>query len=119
MPLNIRDVEIHLFFVASISNPGGMKKFLRLALLLTPLGGFSQKLENLQAVPQGEKIIITYDISADFAGDKFDISLYASSNNFSSPLQQVQERRLTHTGLANDIHVASAVIIANTKLDPP
>ena len=39
---------------------------------------------------QGEKIVITYDISADFAGDKFDISLYASSNNFSSPLQQVR-----------------------------
>lgn len=65
-----------------------MKKLLLLALL-SPLATFSQKLENLKAIPQGEKIIVTYDISSDFPGDKYDIALYASSNNFSSPLQRV------------------------------
>lgn len=65
-----------------------MKKLLLLALL-APLATFSQKLENLKAVPEGAKIIITYDISSDFPGDKYDIALYASSNNFSSPLQRV------------------------------
>lgn len=65
-----------------------MKKLLCLAFL-APLAAFSQKLENLKAIPQGEKIVITYDISSDFPGDKYDITLYASSNNFSSPLQRV------------------------------
>ena len=66
-----------------------MKKFL-LPALFAPLIGFSQKLENLIAVTQGEKIIITYDISSSHPGDRYDIALYASSNNFSSPLQQVR-----------------------------
>ena len=64
-----------------------MKKLL-LLVLLAPLALFSQKIENQKAFAQGEKIIITYDISG-LAGDKYDIALYASANNFSSPLQRV------------------------------
>ena len=65
-----------------------MKGILLLALSF-PLLAFSQKLENLKAIVQGEKIIVTYDLSQGYAGDKFDILLYASHNNFSSPLQRV------------------------------
>ena len=66
-----------------------MKKLLALGFLCFPLLALSQKLENLKAVAQGDKIIVTYDISQSNAGDKFDIALYASHNNFSSPLQRV------------------------------
>ena len=66
-----------------------MKGLLFLGCILLPLLTFSQKLENLKAVVQGEKIIVSYDISQGYDGDKFDISLYASHNNFTSPLQRV------------------------------
>lgn len=66
-----------------------MKGLLFLGCILLPLITFSQKLENLKAVVQGEKIIVSYDISQGYDGDKFDISLYASHNNFTSPLQRV------------------------------
>ena len=46
-------------------------------------------MDTVPTIPQGEKIIVTYDISSDFPGDKYDITLYASSNDFSSPLQRV------------------------------
>ncbi len=65
-----------------------MKGLLLLALSL-PLLSFSQKLENQKAIVQGDKIIVTYDLSLGFPGDKFDVSLYGSHNNFSSPLQRV------------------------------
>ncbi len=66
-----------------------MKGLLFLGCILLPLITFSQKLENLKAVVQGEKIIVSYDISQGYDGDKFDISLYASHNNFTSSLQRV------------------------------
>ncbi|MBI1769597.1 MAG: hypothetical protein HYR67_14610 [Bacteroidetes bacterium] len=58
-------------------------------VLFGSLAGQAQKLENLKAIAQGEKIIITYDLSETFAGDRCDIQLYSSHNNFSMPLQHV------------------------------
>ncbi|MDZ4715313.1 MAG: Ser-Thr-rich GPI-anchored membrane family protein [Cytophagales bacterium] len=64
-------------------------KYLALMFAATPFLVFSQKLENLQAVPAGDKILITYDLSATNPGDKFDVALFGSHNNFSSPIQRV------------------------------
>jgi hypothetical protein len=65
-----------------------MKKFLLFALL-SPLLGNAQKIENLRAVVQASEIVITYTISPTNTLDKFDISIYSSHNNYSTPLQQV------------------------------
>ncbi len=62
---------------------------LLLLLLLVSFAGYSQKIGNLKASTVGEKIFITYDIAAQYPGDKFDIDLYASSNNYSAPLQKL------------------------------
>ena len=63
-----------------------MKKLFLLGLLM-PLAGVCQKIENLKAVSEGNKIIITYDISGGVTGDSYEVSLYASHNNYSSPLK--------------------------------
>lgn len=53
------------------------------------ISAFSQKLENLKAVSAGDKIVITYDLSAEVPGDKYDVQIYSSYNNFASPLRYV------------------------------
>jgi len=65
-----------------------MRKLFLLGLLL-PLAGVCQKIENLEVVTAGNKIIVTYNISGGFTGDTYDILLYASHNNFRSPVQYV------------------------------
>lgn len=59
-------------------------------LLMAPLATFAQKVENIKAVAQGGKIIITYDINEAITGDRYDVQVYASHNNFSIPLQRVR-----------------------------
>lgn len=65
-----------------------MKGLLLLALSF-PLLTFSQKLENLKAVAEGEKIIVSYDLTQGEPGDKYTVALFASHNNFNSPLTRV------------------------------
>ncbi|MBS1681217.1 MAG: hypothetical protein JST48_05860 [Bacteroidetes bacterium] len=67
-----------------------MKRKILLSICLLPCLAFSQKLENLKAVAEGDKVIITYDLAeGGLSGDKFDVKLFASHNNFSLPLQIV------------------------------
>lgn len=65
-----------------------MKKLLLLTLLLPGLA-LGQKIENWKAALQGDKILITYDLVQGATGDKYNVSVYSSYNNFSSPLQKV------------------------------
>jgi hypothetical protein len=65
-----------------------MARLFLLALLI-PFAGYCQKIENLKASTAGEKIVITYDIISQYPADKFDVDLYASSNNYSAPLQKL------------------------------
>ncbi len=58
-------------------------------LFLVPLLTFSQKIENTKAELSGEKIIITYDLTLGEPGDRYSVSLFASHNNFNSPLRKV------------------------------
>jgi len=65
-----------------------MKKFLFL-LYLAPFAVLSQKIENSKAEAAGDKIIITYDLVAGEPGDNYTVTLFASHNNFASPLTRV------------------------------
>ncbi len=58
-------------------------------LLFAPVLVFSQKIQNLRATAEGEKIIITYDLTGGVAGDHYNISVFSSSNSFSAPLNRV------------------------------
>lgn len=58
-------------------------------LFLAPLTAFSQRLESTKAEAVGEKIIITYDLTGGEPGDNYTVSLFASHNNFASPLAKV------------------------------
>ncbi len=49
----------------------------------------AQQIQNLKASVEGERIFITFDLITDSAGDKFDVAVYASNNNFNSPLRLV------------------------------
>src|SRR5436190_14284940 len=50
--------------------------------------GYAQKIQNLKASAQGEKIIITYDLTG-YENDTYDISIFSSHNNFTTALAQV------------------------------
>ena len=65
-----------------------MKKLILLGLFL-PLTVVCQKIENLEASTAGDKIIIMYDIANGVTGDTYDVLLYASHNNYSSPVRLV------------------------------
>lgn len=58
-------------------------------ILCFPFVALTQKFENLRAEPNGDKIIITYDITQGYSGDKYTISLYSAHDNFSSALARV------------------------------
>ena len=65
-----------------------MKKIILFGLFL-PLAGVCQKIENLEAATAGDKIIVTYDIMDGVTGDTYDVLLYASYNNYQSPVHLV------------------------------
>ena len=48
-----------------------------------------QSLRNIKAEARGDKVIITYDLDASDAGQKFYVRLYSSHNNYTDPLQHV------------------------------
>jgi hypothetical protein len=64
-------------------------KGLLFSFLLLPLISFSQKLGNLKASMEGEKVIISFDLGEGYRGDKFNISVYSSHNNYSTPLLRI------------------------------
>ncbi|MGK7389343.1 MAG: Ser-Thr-rich GPI-anchored membrane family protein [Candidatus Cyclobacteriaceae bacterium M2_1C_046] len=66
-----------------------IKYFLLLLLSAVFLNANSQTLTNIRAEAKGEVVIINYDLIAPQSDQKFDVKLYASHNNYSSPLKFV------------------------------
>lgn len=58
-----------------------------LLLLTCSLAGFSQKIDNITAEFDGERIIITYDLTPGKATDKFNVVLKSSHDNYEKPLK--------------------------------
>jgi len=66
-----------------------MRLVIIMALLVSfaSLPALSQRIQNVNAtVINKEKVVITYDIAEAGEGQKFRLQLYASTNNFSTPL---------------------------------
>jgi Kre9/KNH-like N-terminal Ig-like domain len=68
-----------------------MKKHLLsfILLLFSTVCSFGQEIKNVQAKAEGNKVIITYDLISATEGQKFNIELRNSINNFSTVLKEV------------------------------
>ncbi|HMJ67500.1 MAG TPA: Ser-Thr-rich GPI-anchored membrane family protein [Cyclobacteriaceae bacterium] len=68
-----------------------MSRPLLLVLLLATFQLSAQRLENIraQAISGGERVSITYDITGGSRDQKFKVTVYASHNNYSTPLSMV------------------------------
>jgi hypothetical protein len=68
-----------------------MRRFLLFCISILTTSAYAQRVENIKAVVlgDGEKVIITYDITGASEGQKFKVTLYSSHNNFASPLSLV------------------------------
>lgn len=62
-------------------------KWLFLPVLLISLTGYAQKIDNITAEFDGERIIITYDLVPGKANDKFNVTLKSSYDNYQKPLK--------------------------------
>lgn len=49
----------------------------------------AQRIENVKATVENDKVIITYDVTGVTSGQRFKAQLFSSHNNFSSPLFRV------------------------------
>jgi hypothetical protein len=49
----------------------------------------AQRIENVKAAVEKDKVIITYDVTGVASGQRFKAQLYSSHNNFASPLFRV------------------------------
>ena len=60
-------------------------------LVLTAISSLAagQKIVNLRAEAQGDKIVVTYDLMG-IPDDRYDVDLFSSHNNFAAPLRQVK-----------------------------
>lgn len=58
-------------------------------LLLIPVASFCQKIENIRAEAEADKIVVTYDLVQGQSGDTYNVFLYCSFNNFRTPLAKV------------------------------
>ena len=60
-------------------------------LVLIAISNFTtaQKIVNLRAEAQGDKIVVTYDLIG-IPDDRYDVDLFSSHNNFAAPLRQVK-----------------------------
>jgi len=66
------------------------RAFLIFALFFSFYQAQSQQISNVQAQLQGDNIVISYDLISDNPNAEFDIKIYCSYNNFSSPLRLVR-----------------------------
>lgn len=72
----------------------GWRRCLSLTFLTSAFTGFfictkAQSLTNLSAIQRGNDVIVTYQLDGDY-GKAYTVSLYASNNDFGSPLRLVQ-----------------------------
>jgi Kre9/KNH-like N-terminal Ig-like domain len=58
-------------------------------LLLSAVYGFGQTVKNVQARAEGNKVIITYDLISNVEGQKFNIELRSSINDYTKALEEV------------------------------
>lgn len=49
----------------------------------------AQTFENVRATAQGDRVIITYDLIAQNPDQTFEVAVYASHNNYQTPIQKV------------------------------
>jgi hypothetical protein len=68
-----------------------MKKYLlSICLLVLPfIYSYGQKVTNVQAKAEKNKVIITYDLIADIDEQKFEVEIKSSINNYTTPLKEV------------------------------
>lgn len=68
-----------------------MRNILILGFIVLSANLFGQKVENIKAevLGDGEKVVITYDITGALEGQRFKVTLYGSHNNFAAPLSLV------------------------------
>lgn len=68
-----------------------MRNIFILGFTVLSVAALGQKVENIKAevLGDGEKVVVTYDITGALEGQKFKVSLYGSHNNFASPLSLV------------------------------
>ena len=67
-----------------------MRKLLTLGLFLSfSLSGLAQTVKNVQARVEGNKVYVNYDLIASSDGQKFNVELRSSIDNFSKPLVDV------------------------------
>jgi hypothetical protein len=67
-----------------------MRTFYCLSLLaLSVTTAFSQSFENIQALTQGNKVILSYDLLASRPDDQFSVAIYSSHDNYTNPLKMV------------------------------
>ena len=66
-----------------------MKACISCLLILLYFQGFSQRIENLTPILTGENIEITFDLIDTVGGRTFDLQLFSSLDNYTSPLQYV------------------------------
>jgi hypothetical protein len=68
-----------------------MRRTLLSVLMLLSITALAQRIENIKAevLSDGERVVITYDITGANSGQKFKISLYGSHDNYANPLSMV------------------------------
>lgn len=68
-----------------------MQRILSVFLFLTCGVALGQRVENVKAevLSDGDRVIITYDLTSANASQRFKVSLYSSHNNYASPLTLV------------------------------
>ena len=57
--------------------------------ILLACASYAQRIDNLTTVLAGENIEITFDLIDDAGGQTFDVQLFSSHNNYTTPLQYV------------------------------
>lgn len=57
--------------------------------MMLPHFCWAQRIDNVQANVIGDKVIVSYDIAAAAEGQKFKVSLYASHDGYTSPLNLI------------------------------
>lgn len=63
--------------------------YLTAGLLLVMQITVAQTFENVRATAQGDRVIITYDLIAPNPDQTFEVAVYASHNNYQTPIQKV------------------------------
>jgi len=81
---------LFIFGLCCPFNPNWMKKLLLVALSLLASGAYAQNVIVNRIELAGEKIIVHYELDDSNPANEYQLHLYASKNNFASPLLKVK-----------------------------